>query len=254
MQEILVIKLGGILLNSDFSMKNFFKILHDYKIQNKKIVIVHGGTFWAKSLLQKTLAFNQSDSSIDLNNSIDINTFGIFSGIINASIMKYAHMYGIHTLGLHCTDGDTIIFKSVDIDNCIYSDYNSLELINYLFSHNIIPIVSPTGLTKDNILFNIDADIISMFLAKALKARLIMLTDVSGVLDGKGHEIRKITNLLCMKLITEGVISSGMITKVNAALQVSKFLNQPVNITAWTDCVKLKKIFYGHAIGTTVIY
>lgn len=256
MQDMLVIKLGGMLLNSDIAMNNFFKVLYDYKTIDRNVLIVHGGTFWVKSLLRKKSKYNQNNYFDNLSGDISMHhesKCNILSGIINAHVMKYAYIHGMNALGLHCTDGNTVIFNSVNLESCIYVDGNSLELINYLFSRNIIPIISPTGFTKDNFLINIDADIVSMFLAKALKARLIMLTDVSGVLDGKGHEIRKINTLMYKKLILEGVLSAGMVTKVHAALQVCKFLNQPVNISSWTDRLKLKKILCGHAIGTTIV-
>lgn len=256
MKDILVIKLGGMLLNSTSAINNFFKTLNEYKQINQNILLVHGGEIWAKNLLSNAFGSNKESQLFNLvyNNNVNNDLkFGIFSGTINSNILKYAGIHGINAIGLHCTDGDTIIFNSSDIRNCVFTKHNSLTFINSLFASNIIPIVSPTAITKDNLLINVDSDVISVLLAQALQARLIMLTDVSGVLDGKGHVIRKINYLLYEQLIFDGVISSGMLIKVNLAMQAAKYLKRPVNISGWIDHVKLKKIFSGHAIGTIIV-
>ncbi|QCI25846.1 hypothetical protein [Buchnera aphidicola] len=256
MQEILVIKLGGILLNSVVAMKNFFKILCEYKIKNRNILVVHGGTSLEKLFFQNNTIYSKDQLCYNIRDELNINykKLNLLLGMINTNIVKYARMNGINAIGLNCTDGDTIIFQSADIESCICTDYNSLDLLNYLFSRNIIPIINPTGITKDHTLINIDADIISMFISKALKSRLIMLTDVNAVLDGKGHAIKKMNNVMCEQLILEGVISTGMVTKVNSAIKISKFLNQSVNIASWANFMELKKIFYGYTTGTLIMY
>ncbi|CAL4041963.1 Acetylglutamate kinase [Buchnera aphidicola (Takecallis arundicolens)] len=256
MKHVLVIKLGGMLLSSVFAMNNFFKTLYEYKKINQNILLVHGGEIWAKNLLSNTFSLNQENKvfHLDYNNNVNNDfKFGIFSGTINSNILKYAGLHGINAIGLHCTDGDTIIFKSSDIRDCIFYKNNSLTFINSLLKSNIMPIISPTAITKDNLLINVDSDLIAVLLAQAFQARLIMLTDVSGVLDGKGHVIRKINYLMYEQLICDGIISSGMLIKVNLAMQAAQYLKSPVNIAGCTDRIKLKKIFSGNAIGTIIL-
>ncbi|QCI27047.1 hypothetical protein [Buchnera aphidicola] len=256
MNNILVIKLGGILLNSKFAINNFFKILYNFKQSNQNIVIIHGGEFWAKNIFQNiSLLNNNIFKNFNYNNNVN-NYFkiGIFSGIINSYIIKYAHINKINAIGLRFTDGDTIILNSINVKDSIYCNINSLKLIQYYFSNNIIPIIHPTGITKDNYLINVDADIVSMLLAKALKARLVILTDVNGVLNGKGKKIKLINNIIFKKLILQGVIKNGMYTKVNSALNVSKHLNQIVNIASFINNNKLKNIFLNKSIGTNILY
>ncbi|CAL4042000.1 Acetylglutamate kinase [Buchnera aphidicola (Phyllaphis fagi)] len=255
MKNTLVIKLGGALLNSDVSMIRFFSVLHSYYHRFRgNILIVHGGNFWINTEIKKMNDLMYKDSSlhyIQNNNYVNFK-INMLSGTINNYIVKWAKEYQINSIGLCLTYENNIIFKKNKSN--IFPSLHSLKLIKYLFSRNIIPIISPAGITKNNLFVDIPSDIVAMSLSIILKARLIFLTDVSSILNGKGKCIKKITHFETNKLIHEGIITNGMIEKLNAAIRVSYYLKQSVNISGWHSLNQLKLLLQGDTIGTHVSF
>lgn len=79
---------------------------------------------------------------------------------------------------------------------------------------------------------NVNADQAATALAATLGADLILLSDVSGILDGKGQRIAEMTAAKAEQLIEQGIITDGMIVKVNAALDAARTLGRPVDIAS----------------------
>ena len=80
--------------------------------------------------------------------------------------------------------------------------------------------------------------------------QLVLLSDVSGVLDGKGHLIKRLDEVQANKLIEGQVITDGMIVKVQAALQAAADLGRPIEVATWRYPEKLTQLFGGTSIGT----
>ena len=91
------------------------------------------------------------------------------------------------------------------------------------------------------------------FQAKTLGADLILLSDVSGILDGKGQRIAEMTAEKAEQLIEQGIITDGMIVKVNAALDAARALGRPVDIASWRHAEQLPALFNGTPIGTRIL-
>lgn len=90
-------------------------------------------------------------------------------------------------------------------------------------------------------------------LAATLGADLILLSDVSGILDGKGQRIAEMTAEKAEQLIEQGIITDGMIVKVNAALDAARALGRPVDIASWRHAEQLPALFNGTPIGTRIL-
>ena len=90
-------------------------------------------------------------------------------------------------------------------------------------------------------------------LAATLGADLILLSDVSGILDGKGQRIAEMTAAKAEQLIEQGIITDGMIVKVNAALDAARTLGRPVDIASWRHAEQLPALFNGTPIGTRIL-
>ncbi|MCW5197015.1 hypothetical protein [Buchnera aphidicola] len=257
MQNILIIKLGGSLLYNDVSIKRFFDTLQSYyHTYRKNILIVHGGNFWINNEIKKldsSISHNPDNENTIKYSNINLNfKVNMFLNTINNYITEWAKKYYINAMGL-CLNYKK--YSHVNQNN-IFPCYNSLKLIKYLFSYNIIPIINPSGIHKNNnpSVVEIPSDIVAMSLAIMLKARLIFLTDVSSILDGKGKCIKNITPLEAKKLIHQGIITNGMIEKINAAIRVSYCLKQSVCISGWQDLEKLKSLLQGNITGTQISF
>lgn len=87
-------------------------------------------------------------------------------------------------------------------------------------------------------------------MAAALDAELVLLSDVSGVLDGKGHLIPTLTEMQSEALIQQAVITDGMVVKVRAAFEAAKALGRPIEVATWRYPEKLADLFDGKSIGT----
>ena len=93
----------------------------------------------------------------------------------------------------------------------------------------------------------------AVLLAATLGADLILLSDVSGILDGKGQRIAEMTAAKAEQLIEQGIITDGMIVKVNAALDAARTLGRPVDIASWRHAEQLPALFNGMPMGTRIL-
>lgn len=100
---------------------------------------------------------------------------------------------------------------------------------------------------------NVNADQAATALASTLGADLVLLSDVSGILDGKGQRIEEMTAEKAEALIAQGIITDGMIVKVHAALDAAKTLGRPVDIASWRHAEQLPDLFNGVSIGTRIL-
>ncbi len=116
-----------------------------------------------------------------------------------------------------------------------------------------LPVVSSIGVTDEGQLMNVNADQAATALAATLGADLILLSDVSGILDGKGQRIAEMTAEKAEQLIEQGIITDGMIVKVNAALDAARALGRPVDIASWRHAEQLPALFNGTPIGTRIL-
>ncbi|VTM39340.1 acetylglutamate kinase [Klebsiella quasipneumoniae] len=129
----------------------------------------------------------------------------------------------------------------------------SPTLINTLLAGGYLPVVSSIGVTDEGQLMNVNADQAATALAATLGADLILLSDVSGILDGKGQRIAEMTAEKAEQLIEQGIITDGMIVKVNAALDAARALGRPVDIASWRHAEQLPALFNGTPIGTRIL-
>ncbi|MGL5365278.1 MAG: acetylglutamate kinase, partial [Plesiomonas shigelloides] len=108
------------------------------------------------------------------------------------------------------------------------------------------------GIDASGQLMNVNADQAATAIAETLHADLVMLSDVSGILDGKGQRIAHLSSKKAQDLITQGIITDGMIVKVRAALDAAQTLGRPVDIASWRYPELLPALFDGEAIGTRI--
>ena len=94
------------------------------------------------------------------------------------------------------------------------------DVIQALINQKMIPVIAPVGIGENGLSYNINADTASGAIASAMKAtRMMMLTDVEGVLDSKGKIISELSVKKCKELIKENVVHGGMIPKINTCIK-----------------------------------
>lgn len=257
MMNPLVVKLGGVLLESNDAMKRLFQALLNYQKYNKRyILIIHGGGRLIDDLMNRLSFPIEKKNGLRITRAEHINfVTGALAGTANKILLSWALKYKINAVGLCLSDGKSINVKKLgeDLGHVGIVKPGSPIFLKRLCKEGIVPIISSIGITEDGLLMNVNADLSAMALAATLSANLILLSDISSILDGKGQRIAEINDVQAKKLISQGIITNGMIVKVNAALEASRILKCPVDIASWQNTDKLKLLFNGVNIGTRVI-
>ena len=254
--ELIVIKYGG----NVFIDRNIFNnFITDINILNKlgiSIVVVHGGGPRIKRELEKSnieskfirglRVTDEKIIKIVENVLIDFN-----NDIVNSLIQKGSEAISIHT------KNNNIIEVVPEVEELgfvgIPKKINSEFLINTI-KKNKIPIISPLGLDKDNQTYNINGDTAAGAVAKSLKSRrLLLMTNVEGVLNKEKKLIEEISSLEILQMIENQIITEGMIPKINTCLDA---VNNGVTAVGIIDGRKqhsiLFEIFSDKGSGTLI--
>ncbi|MEQ9862588.1 acetylglutamate kinase [Pectobacterium cacticida] len=253
----LIIKLGGVLLDSEEALERLFTALVAYRQAHQRpLAIVHGGGCLVDDLMKKLAlpVVKKNGLRVTPADQIDIIT-GALAGSANKTLLSWAKKHDINAVGLCLGDGGST--KVTQLDEALgfvgKAEAGSPALLNTLLSAGYLPIVSSIGITAQGDLMNVNADQAATALAQTLGADLILLSDVSGILDGKGQRIAEMTAEKAEQLIAQGIITDGMIVKVNAALDAARALGRSVDIASWRHAEQLPALFNGVAIGTRIL-
>ena len=219
--ELIVIKYGGNVLIDRSVFNNF---ITDLSILNKlglATVVIHGGGPRIKRELEKS---NIQSKFIKGLRVTDKNIINIVESVLidfNDDIVKSLKDRGTEAVSIHTKNNNIIkvIPESEELGFVGIPDEINNEKILNVIDQNKIPIISPLGLNKENQTHNINGDTAAMAIAKSLKSRrLLLMTNVDGVLDKNKKLIEEISSLEIMKMIKNETISGGMIPKINACL------------------------------------
>ena len=218
--ELIVIKYGG----NVFIDRNIFdNFISDISILNKlglSIVIVHGGGPRIKRELEKS---NIQSKFIRGLRVTDKKIIDIVENVLidfNDDIVKSLKKIGSDATSIHSKKNNIIevVPEAAELGYVgIPNKINNNILLNIL-KENKIPIISPLGLQK-NQTFNINGDTTAGAIAKSLKSRrLLLMTNVEGVLDKKKKLIEEISSSEVLEMIKNETITGGMIPKINTCL------------------------------------
>ena len=254
--ELIVIKYGG----NVFIDRNIFNnFITDINILNKlgiSIVVVHGGGPRIKRELEKSNIESKFIRGLRVTDKKIINIvenvlIDFNNDIVNSLIQKGSEAISIHT------KNHNIIEVVPEIEELgfvgIPKKINSAFLINTI-KKNKIPIISPLGLGKDNQPYNINGDTAAGAVAKSLKSRrLLLMTNVEGVLNKEKKLIEEISSLEILQMIENQIITEGMIPKINTCLDA---VNNGVTAVGIIDGRKqhsiLFEIFSDKGSGTLI--
>ena len=222
--EYIVIKCGGSVLVD----QNLFDIfIKDIAVLNKlgfNPIIVHGG---GKRINSKLLELNIKSNFINGLRVTDKNTINIVENVLiefNKEIVDALKNQSCETRRITSKEYNIITVKpESDKLGFVGTPTNiKINVLEEIIKVNEVPVVAPLGLDKNNQTFNINADTVAGSIAKKLKARrLMIISDVEGVLDNEKKLIPEINSQKAKELIDQEVISGGMIPKINNCLDVA---------------------------------
>ena len=222
--EFIVIKCGGSVLVDPVLFKIFIEDVAVLKKLGFNPIIVHGG---GKRINNKLNELNIESSFINGLRVTDKNIINIVEDVLiefNKEIVDSLKKQSCETKKITSRESNIITVKPENdklgfVGTPTNIDTNILKKIT---KANEVPIIAPLGLDQNNQTFNINADTVAGSIAKELKARrLMIISDVEGVLDNEKKLIPEIDSIKASKLIQQEVISGGMIPKINNCLDVA---------------------------------
>jgi len=222
--EFIVIKCGGSVLVDP----NLFKIfIEDVSILNKlgfNPIIVHGG---GKRINNKLSELNIKSNFIKGLRVTDKNTINIVEDVLidfNKEIVAALKNQSCESRRITSKEYNIITVKpeSDELGFVGTPTHIKINILKEIVKVNEVPVIAPLGLNENNQTFNINADTVAGAIAKELKARrLMIISDVEGVLDDEKKLIPEISSQKAKELIDQEVISGGMIPKINNCLDVA---------------------------------
>ena len=224
--KVVVIKYGGnAMINEDLKQQVMEDIALLWLI-GVKVVLVHGGGPEISDMMKK---FGKEAVFVDGLRVTDRETVDIvqmvLAGKVNKSLVTLLQKQGGHAVGLSGMDGGLIEAKMKDERLGYVGKITKIrpQPINDLLEKNYIPVISTVASDRDGHSYNINGDTAAAYIAGALGAeRLIMMTDIAGILRDKDDPdtlIPEITISEAKALYDEGVISGGMIPKVDCCIE-----------------------------------
>tara|TARA_B110000196_G_scaffold299697_1_gene292510 strand:- start:107 stop:973 length:867 start_codon:yes stop_codon:yes gene_type:complete len=222
--EFIVIKCGGSVL-IDPNLFNTF--IQDIAVLNKlgfNPVIVHGG---GKRINNKLSELNIKCSFIKGLRVTDKDIINIVEDILidfNKEIVQALNNLNCKARRINIKENNIISVKQENKDLGFVGTPTKInkDILNEVIQSNEVPVIAPLGLDENDQTFNINADTAAGAIAKNLKARrLMIISDVEGVLDGDKKLIPEINSIKAKDLINQEIISGGMIPKINNCIDVA---------------------------------
>jgi acetylglutamate kinase len=233
-------------------------------------VVVHGGGPQIGDMLKRLNIESTFIDGLRVTDqaAIDIVEM-VLTGSINKHIVSGINAAGGRAVGISGKDGNliqarklertkldpvTLEKKSVDLGFVGQPDKVNPEVLRQIMASDLIPVIAPIGLGPKGETFNINADTVSGAVASAMQAeRLLLLTDVEGVLDQDRKLIPKLTAAEARALIKNGTIRGGMIPKIETAIEaVESGVKAAVILDGRIPHVVLLELFTEHGAGTLI--
>jgi acetylglutamate kinase len=266
----MVIKYGGHAMVDEPLKEAFARDITLLKFVGINPVVIHGGGPQINSVMDRMGMRPKFVRGMRLTDEATMDVVEmVLGGKVNKAIVNQINQEGGKAVGLSGKDGGLILAKKLHIvhqtdenkppeiiDPGLVGEVTRInpELINTLSNQGFIPIIAPIGSGESGETFNINADLVAGKIAVALAAeRLLLLTDVDGVMDERGELVSSIDHKSIQKMIKEQIISGGMIPKIEYALEALKGgVGKAHIINGRRRHALLLELFTNKGIGTEV--
>jgi len=234
-EEIVVVKYGGHAMGEDALAKSFARdiVLMEQTAINP--VVVHGGGPQIGDMLKRLGIKSEFAGGLRITDEATIEIVEmVLAGSINKQIVGFINEAGGKAVGLCGKDGNMVVARKatrsmIDPDSNIEKIIDlgfvgepekvDTMVLEQILGRDLIPVLAPLATSRDGVTYNVNADTFAGAIAGALKAkRLLLLTDVPGVLDKSKNLIKQLSADDARALIADGTISGGMIPKVETCI------------------------------------
>ena len=222
--EYIIIKFGGSVLNDPKLFEIFIQDIAILKKLEFSPIIVHGGGKRISNKLSELNIKNNFIKGLRVTNKDTINIVEDVLENFNKEIAKALGEQSCKSKKITSKKNNIITVKpeSKELGFVGTPVHIKIDVLKEIIKANEVPIIAPLGLDENNQTFNINADTVAGYIAKTLKARrLIIISDVEGVLDNDKKLIPEINSIKAKSLIDQKIISGGMIPKINNCIDVA---------------------------------
>ena len=267
--KVMVVKYGGNAMTDPILESSFAKDIVMLKTVGIHPVVVHGGGPQVDNLLKE---LGRSSDRIDGMRVTDKPTMDVvemvLGGSVNKSIVNLINKHGGRAIGLTGKDASLIRAKKLpmtktdeqgnqqQIDLGFVGDVVSInrDVIDLMIASNFIPVIAPLGVDDEGNTYNINADVVAGKVAEFMLAeKLILLTNIKGVLDKEGNVATGLTPSKVDEMIADGTISGGMIPKISYALEaVKNGVKSAVIVDGRVPHATLLEVFTDKGVGTLI--
>ena len=267
--KVMVVKYGGNAMTDPMLESSFARDIVMLKTVGIHPVVVHGGGPQVDNLLKE---LGRSSDRIDGMRVTDKATMDVvemvLGGSVNKSIVNLINKHGGRAIGLTGKDASLIRAKKLpmsktdeqgneqQIDLGFVGDVVSInrDVIDLMIASNFIPVIAPLGVDDEGNTYNINADVVAGKVAEFMLAeKLILLTNIKGVLDKEGNVATGLTPAKVDEMIADGTISGGMIPKISYALEaVKNGVKSAVIVDGRVPHATLLEVFTDKGVGTLI--
>lgn len=269
-QATVVIKYGGHAMVDEKLSEGFARDIVMLEQASVKPVVVHGGGPQIARMLSRLDIKSDFAGGLRVTDAATVEVVEmVLAGTINKQIVNQINQLGGHACGISGKDGNLMVAlkltrterdpetnteRVLDLGFVGEPEEVNPGIVQVLAANEFIPVVAPLGFGRDGTTYNINADTFASALAASLKAkRLLLLTDVPGVLDRDKKLIHHLSVSQAKALIADGTITGGMIPKVEGCIDViEQGVEGVVILDGRVPHAVLLELFTEHGVGTLI--
>jgi acetylglutamate kinase len=268
-EETVVIKFGGNAMGDEELFKAFAQDIVYLKQSGINPIVVHGGGPQIGSMLKKLAIKSDFVHGLRVTDKPTVEVVEmVLSGKINKEIVSAINRQGGKAVGISGKDANLMIAKKItqmpdpqsnimqNVDIGYVGDPLEVNphIVEVISKSDLIPVIAPVAISREGETLNVNADTFASALAARMQAkRLLLLTDVSGVLDENKKLVPSLTIDQARAMIKSGTISGGMIPKIEGCIEVVEAgVEGVVVIDGRVPHCVLLELFTEHGVGTLV--
>lgn len=269
-EEVVVIKYGGHAMGDQAAAEDFAEDVVLLEQSGLKPIVVHGGGPQIGRMLDKLGIKTEFKAGLRVTDKATVEIVEmVLAGSINKQIVGWISAEGGKAIGLCGKDGDMVrarkisrtvidpdsnIEKIVDLGFVGEPEHVNRGVLDAVLKAELIPVLAPVAVGDDGQTYNVNADTFAGAIAGSMNAkRLLLLTDVPGVLDKNKQLIPELTIEECRRLIADGTITDGMIPKIETCIYaLERGVEAVVILDGKVPHSVLLELFTDHGAGTLI--
>ncbi|MBC7101871.1 MAG: acetylglutamate kinase, partial [Parvibaculum sp.] len=269
-KRTVVVKYGGHAMGDEALGAEFARDIVMLKQAGLNPIVVHGGGPQIGAMLTRLGIKSEFSGGLRITDKATVEIVEmVLAGSINKQIVAQLNQAGGRAVGLCGKDSNLIVARKVEqkihdpesniekiLDLGFVGEPEKInpEILDVIQKSDIIPVIAPIGVSSDGHTYNINADTVAGAIAGAMgAARLLLLTDVKGVLDKQGKLMEALTVDEAKALMKDGTISGGMIPKLETCIEsVEGGVEAVVILDGRVRHAVLLELFTEHGAGTLI--